>query len=312
MHKESRKIEGFIRQQVFSEFKKRGVVVGLSGGVDSSVTATLCVRALGPDKVLGVILPEKESHPSSSRCARIVAKRLGIKVIKRDITSILKAFGAYAIREEIVKKRIPHFRSNDLYRMIMPGNILESKSLNIPSLEVKTRRHPVQSILLQAKDYLTMIAATNIKQRTRMILLYYYAEQDNYIVAGTTNLTEYLLGFFVKYGDGGVDIDPIRHLYKTEVYQLAKYLKIPKMIIERKPSPDTFSYPVSDEELYFRLPYQTLDLLLYAWKNNIPLSKVKKSLGMTSEQLNRVFRDFQLKCKIAEFLKKNPPDLTPL
>lgn len=307
--KETRRIEEFIKEQVHSKFNKKGAVVGLSGGVDSSVTAALCVRSLGHDKVLGIILPEKESNPISEECAKVLANKLRIKTIKRDITSILEAFGVYSVREKIVEENISHFKPGYPFRLVMPGNILKSKQLNVPCLEVKDKKGCITSELLSADDYLTMVAATNIKQRARMALLYYYAEKGNYLVAGTTNMTEYLLGFFVKYGDGGVDIEPIRHLYKMQVYQLADYLGMPKAIIARDPTPDTFSFPISDEKLYFRLPYRMLDLLLYAWHEKIPLSKVEKALDLDLEQVKRVFRDFQVKDSIAKYLRNNPAEI---
>ena len=306
--KASAEIENFIRTEA-GRFRKKGAVIGISGGIDSSVAATLCARALGAGKVLGVILPEKESANTSAIYADTLAAKLGIKVQERDISSILDAFGVYSIREKIVKKYFPEHRTGDMFRIVMPGNILISKQLNVPSLEIKDKRGKTRRELLSADDYLSMIAATNIKHRVRMTILYHYAEENNYLVAGTTNLTEFLLGFFVKYGDGGVDIDPIRHLYKTQAYKLAKYLNVPNGIINRVPSPDTFSYPVSDEEYYFRLPYETLDLLLAALIKDIPLKKVKSALSVNSEQIKRIFFDLRSKYKIGRYLRGGPSGL---
>ena len=304
---EVERVEKFIKEQTYSRHRRKGVVVGISGGVDSAVTAALAVRALGAERVLGLILPEKESNPVSAQYARNLAQRVGIRTQEVDITPILMAFGVYDIREEIVNRTIPQYHSGDLFRLVMPQDLLERDRLNIARLEVQTRDGYRYSKRLSSEDYSTMVAATDIKQRTRMTLLYYYAEKNNYLVGGTTNRSEYLQGFFVKYGDGGVDIEPIAHLYKTQVYQLASYLDIPEEIIKRTPSPDTFSYTVSDKEFYFCLPYEELDLLLYAWKNEVPLEEVEEVLGLTPEQIRRAFRDFASKYNATKHLRQLPP-----
>jgi len=154
-----------------------------------------------------------------------------------------------------------------------------------------------------------MVAANDIKQRIRMVQLYYHAEKMNYLVAGTTNKTEYAQGFYVKYGDGGVDIEPIAHLYKNQVYQVANFLEIPQEIIERTPSPDTYSAEVSDQEFYFCLPYQLLDLLLYAQENKIAPALAGKYLNLTEEQIQRVFRDFDSKKRATKHLRQTPASM---
>jgi len=165
------------------------------------------------------------------------------------------------------------------------------------------------STRLDTASMRNIVAATDTKQRTRMIHLYYYAEMNNYLVCGTTNRNEDVQGFFVKYGDGGVDIEPLAYLYKTQVYQLADYLGVIKEIIERAPSPDTFSFTVSDEEFYFRIPYDKLDLLLYAWENNVAIPEVCEAMSLTEEQVKRVFRDFTSKQNATKHLHILPPTL---
>lgn len=142
-----------------------------------------------------------------------------------------------------------------------------------------------------------------------MIQLYYHAEKNNYLVAGTTNKTETAQGFYVKFGDGGVDIEPIAHLYKTQVYQLARNLRVINEIIERPPSPDTYSLPVTDKEFYFCLDYELLDLFLYACENNVPLDNISETLGLKEEQVQRVFRDFKGKEQATWHLRQMPPGL---
>lgn len=298
----------FIRELIAKRLRK-GVVVGLSGGIDSAVTASLCELALGKEKVLGLILPEKESNPVSQRYAELLAHHLGIRTETVDISPILESYGVYSKREAVVRKIFPEFDSSCRYRLVLPQDLLERDRLNIFSLEIVDSRGNKKSRRLNQKDYLELMAATDIKQRTRMTMLYYYAEKSNYLVMGTTNKSEAVQGFFVKYGDGGVDAEPIAHLYKTQVYQLAEWLGIPEEIRKRTPSPDTFSYEVSDKEFYFCIPYDELDLLLYAWQNSVSRDEVKRELGLTDEQISRVFSDIERKYRLSEHLRMLPPHL---
>ena len=301
----ARRIADFMKYETRVRFRKNGIVIGMSGGIDSSVVAALAVRSLGRGRVKAILLPEKESSPESERYARTLAGRLGIRAEKKDITSIIEEFGAYRDREKIVKKYVPDFGRKDKFRVVMPPPLLKTDQLNIPFLEVKSKSGKVRRELLSSDDYLAMIAATNIKQRARMAMLYHYAEKNNYAAAGTTNFTELCLGFFVKYGDGAVDIEPISHLYKTQVYQLARYLKVPASILDRAPTPDTYSYQASDEELYFRIPYEQLDLLLYAMLNGVPVSVIEKKMNIPAKKIKRVFLDLRAKERVAKTLRES-------
>lgn len=303
-------IRGFIHKQTFGIYKRKGIVVGLSGGIDSSVVATLCVEAVGHKNTIGVILPERESSREGARYAGLVARRLGIKAFKIDITPILEAVGIYRLKEGIVKRIFPEYKSYMRYRIIMPPSLLECEQLNVPYIQIEVSKGRMVSKIMNPDDYLGILSATNIKHRIRMSLLYSYAERNNFIVAGTTNKTEYILGFFVKYGDGGADIEPIRHLYKTQVYHLAVYLNIPSQILRRKPTPDTFSLPVSDEEFFFRIPYDKLDLLLYAWQYNIAIDKVAHTLGLKDSKVKQIYQDFATKYKYADYLRACPTSIS--
>ena len=305
---EANRIGDFIRQQVSAQ-KREGAVVGISGGIDSALILALCFRAFGKDKVLGLILPEKESDPISAQFASKHAKKLGMKTVTEDITPALEGLGAYRRRDDIIKKVFPEYNRQYKSKITLPSDLLARDSLNFFSLKIEDGKDNVKSARLDKRSVQTIVAATSTKQRIRMMYLYYYAEMNNYLVCGTTNRSEDVQGFFVKYGDGGVDIEPIAHLYKTQVYQLADYLGVIKEIIERLPTPDTYSFTQSDEEFYFRMPYATLDLLLYAWENKVPLAEVCRAMSLTEEQVNRAYRDFAAKANATKYLHLMPSTL---
>jgi NAD+ synthase len=305
---EADRICAFIRQQI-SAWRREGAVVGISGGIDSALAAALCARSLGKDKVLGLILPEKESDPVSAEYASRYAGQLGLNTVTIDITPVLDSLGTYRKRDEVIREIFPEYTSQYRSKITLPPDLLARDAFNFFSLKIEDDRGNVKSARLDSRSVQTIVAATNTKQRTRMIYLYYYAEMNNYLVCGTTNRSEDIQGYFVKYGDGGVDIEPLAHLYKMQVYQLAGYLGVPREIIEREPSPDTFSFRQSDEEFYFRMPYDILDLLLYAWENQVPLAEVCQAMALTEEQVKRAFRDFTSKASATKHLHTMPPAL---
>lgn len=305
---ESERICSFIQQYVRSS-KRDGAVIGLSGGIDSALCAALCVKALGKERVFGLILPEKESNPVSAEYATKHAKGLGIETEKVDITPVLEAFGTYQKRDEMIRDIFPEYNEGYTSKITLPADLLSKDTFNIFTLKINDGRGNEKSARLNKKMLNGVVAATDTKQRMRMVHLYYYAEKMNYIVCGTTNKTEVLQGFFVKYGDGGVDIEPLGHLYKLQVYQLSEYLGVIREIIERAPSPDTWSSQVSDEEFYFRIPYATLDLLLYAWEHNIPTERVCETMNLTEAQVKRAQRDFNAKYNATKGARQSPPTL---
>jgi NAD+ synthase len=302
---EADRICAFIREQA-REMKRDGVVIGISGGVDSAVTTTLCVKALDKKNVLGLILPEKESNPISADYASRYAKQLGVNIITIDITPNLDQFRTYQSRDEFIRKIFPEYTSQCKSKIILPADLLSMDAFNVFTLKIEDSKGNVKAARLDRQSMLGIIAATNTKQRTRMVYLYFQAEMNNYLVCGTTNRSEYIQGFFVKYGDGGVDIEPLVHLYKMQIYQLARFLGVNKEIIDRVPTPDTYSLMQSDEEFYFRMPYEKLDFLLYAWENNISLKDVCKVMNLTKEQVKRTFRDFDSKANATKFLHTMP------
>ncbi|MDH7513872.1 MAG: NAD(+) synthase [Clostridiales bacterium] len=307
--KEANRISDFIKTQTLT-MRREGAVIGLSGGVDSAVSAELCVRTLGKEKVFGLILPERESSPKSEELALKQAKKMGISLEIVDTTPTFEAFGTYRKRDEVIKKIFPEYDSSYRFKITLPPDLLTQDTLNFFTLTIDDGKGNTKSARLKKEALNGILAATDTKQRTRMLHLYYFAEKMNYLVCGTTNKSEMIQGFFVKYGDGGVDIEPIAHLYKTQVYQLAEWLGIIEEIIQRKPSPDTFSFEVSDEEFYFRLPYDKLDLLLYAWENKIPFREIYEVMGLSENRVSRVFRDFNAKYNATQHLRRLPPTVT--
>jgi NAD+ synthase len=217
-------LTGFIKEQTI-KFKKKGIIIGISGGIDSALTTALSVKALGKENVFGLMIPEKESSKESTEFAKLLINQLGIKSEEIDITQKLDAFMVYETRENIIKKKFPEYNNECKYRVVVPNKIVDEVNAVMPFLEVLDKNRNSNRIKLSLNDYLTLTAATSIKHRVRMTLEYFYAEKLNYLVVGSTNKSEWIQGYFVKYGDGGVDIEPIAELYKTQVYQLAKIWK---------------------------------------------------------------------------------------
>ncbi len=295
-----------IREQISRQLKRKGVVVGLSGGIDSSVSAALCVRALGPKRVLGLFMPEADSSPESLRLGHLVAEHLGIETKLEDITLTLKAAGCYRRRDEAVRAVIPEYGENYKCKIVLP-NVLESDAYNkIFSVVVQSPDGMESKKRLTASAYLNLVAATNFKQRVRKMMEYYYADRLQYAVVGTPNRLEYDQGFFVKNGDGAADIKPIAHLYKSQVYQLAEHFQFPEEIRTQAPTTDTYSLPQSQEEFYFSLPYDKMDLCLYGKNQDVPAEEVAPAVGLSVEQVKRVYRDIDAKRNATRYLHQKP------
>jgi NAD+ synthase len=299
-----------IKYSVQNIFKKKGAVIGVSGGVDSSVVLALTARALGNEKVLAVMLPEKESTVDNISFVEKLLKQVNVECVTENLTEALNGLGCYKRRDTAVKEIFPEY-DEMTYKMklILPDDILEANNLNIFYLEIISPDGVAKKKRLPLKQYLEIVAASNFKQRTRMSMLYYLAETRNYSVIGTPNKNEHEQGFFVKYGDSGSDFRPIRHLFKTQVYQLADFLEIPVIIKNRIPTSDTYSADQSQEEFFFRLPFDILDRIWYGWENGISSDKIANILKLSVKQVNNVITDIKRKISTTEYLRKEPLDI---
>ncbi len=307
---ETNRIVGALRQNV-RQMRRRGSVVGISGGIDSAVVLALCVRAFRPEKVVAVMMPEKDSDPESEQIARRLAKQLGVTPILEILTPILDGFKCYTRRDEAIRRVFPEYHAAAGYKakIVLPQNLLDEDTLNVFSLVVIAPDGRELSRQLPVREFLQIVAASNFKQRTRMAMVYYHAEVNNYAVMGTANKNEHDQGFFVKYGDGGVDIKVIGHLYKTQVYQLAEHLEVPEEIRRRTPTTDTYGAPCDQQEFFFRLPFETMDLLWFAQENNVPVSEVAQVMGLTEKQVQRAFNDFTRKYNGTQYLRLAPANI---
>lgn len=300
-----------IRDAVARDLRRKGVVLGLSGGIDSSVVAALSVRALGPERVLGLLMPERESSADSTELGRMVAESLGIQTVVEDITATLDAVGCYRRRDEAIRSVIPEYRSEFKCKVVLPG-IEDQAAYRISRIVAQAPDGRQLTARLTPQAYQGVVAATNFKQRVRKMLEYYHADRLNYAVAGTPNRLEYDQGFFVKNGDGSADLKPIAHLYKTQVYQLAEFLEIPEEIRRRPPTTDTYSLAQSQEEFYFSVPYDKMDLCLYGLNHGAAAADVGRAAGLTTVQVEHVYRDIEAKRKATRYLHRPPLLVQPV
>lgn len=299
------KICGRMREIMLKDVKKRGVVIGLSGGIDSSVTAALAVRTFGRERVLALEMPERHSAEETLRFSGMAAEFLGVETVREDISGILESVGFYRRYDDAVRITIPEYGAGWKSKLIS-SNVMERQGFTIFSIVAQRPDNTCVKKRLPLQSYLEVVAATNFKQRIRKMLEYYHADRLNYCVAGTPNRLEYDLGFFVKLGDGAADIKPIAHLYKTQVYQVAEYLGIPEEIRKRTPTTDTYSLAQGQDEFYFSLPYDKMDLCLYGRNHCVPAARVAEILNMESDQVEKVFRDIDNKRATTRYLHLQP------
>ena len=296
-----------LKEDIFFRLRRKGAVVGISGGIDSSVSMALVVKALGPENVLGIMLPEKDSSSDSKIFAVKLAAKFSIEIIEENITDALEGFNCYKRRDEAVARVFPEYDPST-YKMKIGLN-KTGINQNLPplfSLTIIDKDGNHKSQIIPVKEYLQIVASSNFKQRSRMAMLYYHAEINNYVVIGTPNKHEVEQGFFVKYGDGAADLMPIGNLYKTQVYQLAEFLGIPDEIIKRIPTSDTYSAEQSQEEFFFQFPYEELDLFWYGFENGFLPEEVGPVMNKTAKEVELIFNNFKRKQKTTEYLRMSP------
>ena len=310
---ETERIAATLRQQLGESLNRRGLVVGMSGGIDSSVCAALAVRAVGAAHVFGLLMPEQDSDQNSLGLAGRWADALGISYAIEEITEILVAVGCYRRRNAAIRRVVPDFQDNWRFKVVLPGGRLDSDRLNVSYLAIEVPSSgEVRQVRLPPAEYREIVAATNFKQRVRTMLEYYHADRLHYAVVGTPNRLEYDQGFFVKGGDGLADVKPIAHLYKTQVYELAEFLGVPAEIRSRAPTTDTYSLPQTQEEFYFSLPTATLDLVLYAHNLGLNPAAVAAELGRTPDQAARALREVDQKRAATKYLHLPPLLVEPV
>lgn len=294
-----------MREYVHEKLKKKGVVIGVSGGIDSSLVAALCVKIFGTTNTYALSMPEDDSSMDTEYYTELISDSLKLDIAKEPISNVLRELNCYQRRNDAIRMVIPSFEDHWKCKIVLP-NYIKTGQLNFYSIVVQDEKENRITKRLSLKAYQQIVAASNFKQRIRKIIEYYHAERLNYAVVGTPNFLEYDQGFFVRYGDGAADIKPIAHLYKTQVYQLAQYLNVPDEIIIREPTTDTYSLDQGQDEFYFSIPHEEMDLCLYAFDNHVPIEEVSTVLNYKAEQIERIYRNISQKRRVANFLNSSP------
>lgn len=291
-----------LKEAVLGRLGRRGLIVAISGGIDSACTAALAARALGPSHVHGLLLPEKDSSPLGTALARKLCERLGISCSEQDISPILEALGCYRLRDDAVRSVCREFDPAWRWKIVLHGDRIASSRLNVFHVVIQRPDGVQLRARLTPGAYLQIVAATNFKQRVRKMIEYYHADRLVYAVAGTPNRLEHDQGFFVKLGDGSADVKPIVSLYKTQVYALARHLGVIEEILEREPTTDTYSLEQSQQDFYFCVHHSKLDLILWAHNHDVSAVQAGEVLGYRPEQIQRVYDDIEQKRRATAYL----------
>lgn len=293
MDAEIEKIGAAMKEMLRSQLRRRGVVVAISGGIDSSVTSSLCVKTLGANKTFGLLLPEQDSSSFSTQRGRLLAEHLGIEYELHDIAPALEAIGCYQWRDEAIRNVFPDYATGWKNKITISGGT--SGKFNHFNIVVENPQGEQQEKRLPLKEYLTIVAATNYKQRIRKTVEFFHADRLNYAVAGTPNRVEYDQGFFVKNGDGSADLKPIAHLYKTQVYALARHMGLPEEICNAVPTTDTYSLSQGQDEFYYALPYKEMDVALWCYNQKKPSDYLAETLELEKDFAEFIYKDIENK-----------------
>jgi|SaaInlStandDraft_7_1057024.scaffolds.fasta_scaffold27878_2 NAD+ synthase len=304
LEKVTHEICQFIQDEISNKLQKKGAVFGLSGGIDSAVTAALCAKSFETEQILGLIMPEKESDNSSKILAQQVSKKFNFNTETIDITKILESFGVYEMKENIVFEKFPEFTSKCKYRVIVPPK--SKNSIGIPFLEILDKDNQRYKLKISSSEFLTLTASTSIKHRVRMTLLYFHGEKNNFSVVGTTNKSEYQQGYFVKYGDGGSDIEPLVNIYKSQIYQIGEFLEVPNEILISDASPDVWSFSTTDKEFFYTVPYDVVDLILYARENKLSVKDVQEISELSVDDIKNLFQMQNIKQTKSQHMREIP------
>jgi len=306
---EAEKIADKMRKILSQNLHRRGFVIAMSGGIDSSVCAALAVKALavkslGNKKVFGLLMPEKDSSLSSGDLGKLLAQHLGIEYTVNNIASTLEAIGCYQWRDDAIRQVFAQYTSEWKNKIVIVGGI--DGKINHYNIVVENPQGERFEKMLPLKAYLTIVAATNHKQRVRKALEYFHADRLNYAVIGTPNRLEYDQGFFVKNGDGAADIKPISHLYKSQVYAMAKYLGLPDAICNTTPTTDTYSLEQGQDEFYFALPYKKMDIALWYLNNKKTEIELSEKLNINLQRAKNIYKDILAKRRTTRYLHLEP------
>ena len=304
---ETERLVAALKDSVAFKLKKRGAVVGVSGGIDSSVVLALCAKTFGLERVLAIMMPERDSSPESKELATLLCEKFKVPYMLEDITDAVRGFGCYERRDEAVKRVFSEYDPKTYKMKIVLHDDREAKGkLNLFYLTIIAPDGTEKSQRLPLAEYLQIVAASNFKQRSRTNMLYYHAEAKNYAVIGTGNKNEHEQGFFVKYGDGGADVKPIAHLFKTQVYQLAEFFGIPEEIRKRTPTTDTYSAEQTQEEFFYKMPFEVMDRIWDGWEKGVSSDVIAKVLNIPQAQVDVTINDIRQKIQTTEYLRQEP------
>jgi NAD+ synthase len=306
---EANRIGEKIRDATSRVLRKRGLVVAVSGGIDSSTCLGLAVRALGPERVFALIMPERDSADDSAVRAKELIAHLGVQYVEQNIASTLEAIGCYRWRDEAVRRAVPEFGAGWKFKIVITGGV--EGRVNVFHIVAQSPDGRELNQRLGLQEYLQIVAATNFKQRVRKTLEYFHADRLNYAVVGTPNRLEYDQGFFVKNGDGSADVKPIAHLYKSQVYAMAKHLGLPARVVAATPTTDTYSLPQGQDEFYFALPYAQMDLALWALEHGRDASELATALRISESRAEAIYADIENKRRTTQYLHLPPLLMDP-